>query len=423
MSSQPYPEKFVRIAPQTSFRYLHGADKTGVREMAESHFFTLQELQLVSDMALDRARWKAESVVDAWREIAIASNKALAKKQMLSMLRDQHANLKENVRSYDNFAPEDKPKTLKPVLQTEVRPNLGLGRCPVASEKTRCCNLLTLDAVQKCGFDCSYCSIQSFYHGNKVTFDENFAEKLAKLKLDPEQTYHIGTGQSSDSLMWGNHQGVLDALAEFARKNPNVILELKTKSKNISWLLENDYPKNIICTWSLNPQTVIDYEEHLTASLEQRITSAEKIAAKGRLVGFHFHPIMMYQGWEQAYSAICTDIVKRLSPEQVALVSMGTLTFTKSVMKTIRQRPFASKILQMPMEEIAGKYSYPLPQKLDMFRTVYQGLADWNESVFFYLCMEAQSLWNPVFGYEFATNIALENAMKSAYFEKIKALG
>ncbi len=390
--------------------------------MAERHFFTLQELQLVSDMALDRARWKAESVVEAWGGMNTGSNRVRAKKEMISMLKKQHEKLREGIRSYENFALTDKPKTIKPVLQTEVRRELGLGRCPVASEKTRCCNLLTLDAVQKCGFDCSYCSIQSFYHGNKVTFDENFAEKLAKLELDPSQTYHIGTGQSSDSLMWGNHQGVLEALSEFAQKNPNVILELKTKSKNISWLLENDYPKNIICTWSLNPQTVIDFEEHLTASLEQRIHSAEKIAAKGRLIGFHFHPIMMYEGWQKAYSEICADIVSRFSADQVALVSMGTLTFTKSVMKTIRQRPFASKILQMPMEEIAGKFSYPLPDKLDMFGTVYQALGEWNQKVFFYLCMEAQSLWEPVFGYEFETNIDLENAMKTAYFEKIHSL-
>jgi len=376
----------------------------------------------MSDMALDRARWKESSIVQAWQLIASASAVMPAKKRMLLQLREQHEQLRAGARSYDQFDLSDKPKTIKPVLHTRVSSKLGLGRCPVASEKTRCCNLLTLDAVEKCGFDCSYCSIQSFYHGNKVTFDENFAEKLAQLELDPEKTYHIGTGQSSDSLMWGNHQGVLDALAEFARKNPNVILELKTKSRNINWLLENDYPENMICTWSLNPQTVIDFEEHLTASLEQRIASAEKIAAKGRLVGFHFHPIMMYDQWKTDYSSICKDITARFHPNQVALVSMGTLTFTKSVMKTIRQRPFASKILQMPMEEIAGKYSYPLEHKLDMFKTVYDALGVWNADVFFYLCMEAQSLWQPVFGYEFDSNIALESAMKTAYFEKIAGL-
>ena len=129
---------------------------------------------------------------------------------------------------------------------------MALGKCPVASAKTRCCNLLTLDAVESCGFDCSYCSIQSFYNENKIGFDKGFANKLKNLKLNPNKYYHIGTGQSSDSLMWGNRHGILDALFEFARENPNVLLEFKTKSDNISYLIENEVPRNILCTWSFS---------------------------------------------------------------------------------------------------------------------------------------------------------------------------
>lgn len=116
------------------------------------------------------------------------------------------------------------------------------------------------------------------------------------------------------------------------------------------------------------------------------------------------------------------EITELFDASQVALISMGTLTFTKSVMKTIRNRPFSSKILQMPMEQIAGKYSYPPEMKIEMFSSVYQALAPWHHNVFFYLCMEARELWQPVFGYQFTTNLKLESAMKSAYFDKIGKL-
>ena len=122
-----------------------------------------------------------------------------AKKVILNKVRASQAGLRSQVKSYKGFSEKDKPKTLKPVLKSSDKPTLGLGMCPVASPKTRCCNLMTLDAVEKCGFDCSYCSIQSFYHGNEVVFDGGFADKLARLELDPQKTYHIGTGQSSDS--------------------------------------------------------------------------------------------------------------------------------------------------------------------------------------------------------------------------------
>ena len=327
--------------------------------------------------------------------------------------------LKEQNNSYTNLSKFDKPKTIKPVLRTENKPSLGLGRCPVASPRTRCCNLMTLDAVEKCGFDCSYCSIQSFYHGNEVVFDSGFVDKLARLELDPGEIYHIGTGQSSDSLMWGNHQGVLEALCEFAESNPNVILELKTKSRNISWLLENPVPKNVICTWSLNPQTIIDHEEHLSASLEQRIGSARAVADKGIVVGFHFHPIIHYQGWRPEYAEICESIVNQFDADEVALVSMGTLTFTKSVMKTIRNRDLTSKILQLPLEPSAGKLSYPPEIKKQLFTHVYGQLQEWHKNVFFYLCMEPPEFWPEVFGYDYRSNEEFELAMKTAYFEKI----
>ncbi|MDE0096510.1 MAG: DNA photolyase [Gammaproteobacteria bacterium] len=410
-----YPAKFARIAEKTSFRLLDADARAFVGDMANRYRFTLQELQLVSDMALDRSRWKEQPLGEDWPDEG-------DKSALIRALVRSHGQVRDREKSYAAFSSADKPKAVKPEIRVASKPNLGLGRCPVASERTRCCNLMTLDAVERCGFDCSYCSIQSFYHGNAVTFDGTFPEKLAALVLDPDRTYHIGTGQSSDSLMWGNHNRVLEALARFARDNPNVLLELKTKSRNIGWLLENDYPPNILTTWSLNPQTIIDHEEHLTASLAQRLDAAGKIAAKGRLVGFHFHPIVHYDRWREDYGAICRELVSRFTPGQVTTVSLGTLTFTRSVMKTIRRRPLASKILQMPMEEIAGKYSYPLAVKTELFRHVYGVLSPWHGRVFFYLCMEAEELWNPVFGHAYASNGAFEEAMKAAYFAKVGAL-
>ncbi len=221
--------------------------------------------------------------------------------------------------------------------------------------------------------------------------------------------------------MWGNHQGVLEALCTFAEQNPNVLLELKTKSRNIGWLLDNPVPKNVICTWSLNAQVIIDHEEHLTASLRQRLDAAHAMARKGVLVGFHFHPIVHYSGWEPDYTDLAHTLVQTFDPDQVAMVSLGTLTYTRAVMKTIRKRNLKSKILQMPLEECAGKLSYPEHVKIDMFSAVYDAFEHWHERVFFYLCMEPHDLWKPVFGYQYDNNRDFENAMKNAYFDKVQS--
>ncbi len=413
---QHYSDKFATIVPQTLFSNLPNSTQDFVNTQAETLRFTQQELREVCLIANDLIMWKVPELEMIWPS-------ERDKKALFARLRASYQTVQTEPKTYVEFSVQDKPKTQKPNLVSKPKADLGLGACPVASEKTRCCNLLTLDAVERCGFDCSYCSIQSFYHENEVRFDADFADKLKRLSLDPDKTYHIGTGQSSDSLMWGNHNGNLQALCDFAADNPNVILEFKTKSKNIGWLLENDFPPNIVCTWSLNPQVIIDHEEHKTASLADRIASARKIADKGRLIGFHFHPMISHEGFEGNYGDIAKTITQTFTPDEVAMISMGSLTYTKDVMKTIRARNFKSKILQMPLEQVAGKYAYPEETKIEMFRYMYTALSDWHDQVFYYLCMEPAHLWAPVFGQTaYDSNLALESAMKASYLAKIRAL-
>jgi spore photoproduct lyase len=199
------------------------------------------------------------------------------------------------------------------------------------------------------------------------------------------------------------------------------MLELKTKSDNISYFLEKeDLPKNLLFTWSLNPQIVIDHEEHLTASLDERLKAAKKLHDMGHLVGFHFHPIIYIENFEKEYGAMFEKLLSMFDAKKVALVSFGTLTFIKPVIKQIRQRDFKTKILQIPMVGASGKFSYPMEIKREMFRFAYDALTPWHNEVYFYMCMEDHSLWKDVFGYEYPTNESFEMDMKLSYLRKIR---
>jgi spore photoproduct lyase len=382
--------------------------------------FTVAQKNILQNIAKDFSMWNETSFEDQFPNELLEKydNKQLTKK-IFEFYVKEHQNLQEKPNNYKDF--EKVPYEVRKYSFEKIeKKGFGLGSCPVASEGTRCCNLLTLDAVESCGFDCSYCSIQSFYNQNKVGFDKDFAQKLENLELDHNEIYHIGTGQSSDSLMWGNREGVLDALFKFAFKYPNVILEFKTKSNNISYFLKHEVPKNIIVTWSLNPQVIVDNEEHLTASLDERIEAAKKLRDIGVLVGFHFHPIVVYENYLEDYTNIAKRLIDEFTTDEVVLVSMGTLTFIKPVIKKLRERELKSKILQMPFENINGKQSYPIETKKEMFKTLYDAFKPWQKDVYFYLCMEAHSLWKDVFGYEYASNYQMEDMMKLSYLDKIK---
>lgn len=411
-----YKEKFEEHIGNCNFQRLETTTQEFLEQKAHMYQLSFQHVKQLVDISIDLNMWGEEPLHVVWSD---EDNK----KKTLSHVMKHYEGLREKPKSYEGFKESGSYKNLHKFKFVEVeKETLGLGSCPVASPKTRCCNLMTLDAVESCGFDCSYCSIQSFYNENKIGFDKDFANKLKNLELDPNKTYHIGTGQSSDSLMWGNKGGVLDALCDFARANPNVILELKSKSDNISYLLENDIPQNILCTWSINTTTIIENEEHLSASLEKRISSARALADKGLLVGFHFHPIVMYENYIEEYREVVKMLTARFNPEEVATVSMGTLTFIKPVIKKLRNRNFKSKILQMPLTNASGKFSYPLEDKLEMFSEVYKAFEPWHNKVYFYMCMEDESLWKKVFGYEYSHNDEMEMDMVSSYKKKVEAL-
>lgn len=410
-----YEEKFNNSIKNTLFSKLPQNEQDFIKQKSYELKFSFSEIKQIIDIAIDLNTWNEKNIINIFPE----HNQ---KKVVFTRLNKLYESIRCKPNSYKNFELNNIPKEQKFNFKTEAKDGLGLGLCPVASEKTRCCNLLTLDAIESCGFDCSYCSIQSFYNQNTITFDSDFANKLKNLNLDKNKTYHIGTGQASDSLMFGNREGVLDSLFKFAKENPNVILEFKTKSDNIKYLLENEVPKNILCTWSLNTPTIIKNEEHLSASLEKRLNAARKVANNGVKIGFHFHPIVEYENYLSEYEEVYKTLIHMFKPPEVALISFGTLTFIKPVIKQLRSREFRSKITQMPFINASGKSSYPEKTKIEMFKHAYNSFKPWHSkenSVFFYLCMEEHQMWIKTFGFQYSTNNDFEREMLSSYCKKI----
>ncbi|MCB9058386.1 MAG: hypothetical protein H6627_07455 [Calditrichae bacterium] len=417
---QNYSSKLTKFIPQTFFELLPEPEKKFIRDFAGQGQLTFQEFRQITEIARDMQMWGEESL-SSWMPdlIKTALNRA-TKKEILQKVIQHHRDLQKAAKVYNGSELERPKKREKGRIALEQGDKNIFGMCPVASEKTVCCNLKTIDAVENCVFGCSYCTIQTFYH-DKTVFDENLAAKLEKIALDPDRQYHIGTGQSSDSLVWGNKNGNLDALCTFARKNPNVLLEFKTKSDNIKYFLENDIPANIVCSWSLNPQVIIDNEEHFTASLEERLQAARAVADKGVKVSFHFHPIVWFDKWQEEYSRIVYRLLNMFIPSEILFISFGSVTFIKPVLKKIRKQGFPTRITQMEMvTDPHGKMTYPDEIKIKKFSTMYETFKSWHGKVFFYLCMEKADIWEKSLGFVYPDNDTFEKDFLKNSMAKIK---
>lgn len=398
-------QKIARMEGGTLLSRLEPAQQTFVRQLAARYRLTFQELRRLAEAARDLEMWREDPIVDWWQgaEDRVLVGGRERKKAILRLLDEHLRDLAAAAKAYPDEGFAEPPRRNVRMVEKETSKEV-FGLCAAYSERTVCCGLHTIDAVRGCPFGCSYCTIQTFY-GETAELESDLIGKLAELELDPQRSYHIGTGQSSDSLVWGNRGGLLDALLDFARRNPNVLLELKTKSDNVRDLCSRRLPENIVCSWSLNTETVIENEEHGTATLERRLRAARVVADLGRRVAFHFHPMVFYRDWRRDYGGVAERLLTGFEPQEVGFVSMGSVTFIRPVVQEIRRRGGESKILQMELTpDPHGKLTYPDEVKLDLFGHLYACLRPWHEEVFFYLCMETDEIWRRVFGRSYATN-------------------
>ena len=105
-------------------------------------------------------------------------------------------------------------------------------------------------------------------------------------------------------------------------------------------------------------------------------------------------------------------------PSQVAMISMGTLTFIKPAINKLRSTGLKSKVLQIPMEDAVGKSSYTKEVKKEIFSNVYDEFSSWHKDLFFYLCMEESSIWEMVFGDYYKIILILKQLFLKAYPQK-----
>jgi len=413
--------RFDSFQKYSLYQSLDSESRNEIKDIGIEYKLTFQELKQLTDMAVDFQMWEEPGIGIQWSQYSRSLNQSnkMFNKTVLKSIKNNWQSLKENETKYEMKSKRNYRSDVRKLKEINGD-NEVFGMCPVASEKTVCCNLRTIDVAQGCGLGCSYCSIQTFYENGSIAVEKNLNDKLAAIELDPNKNYHIGSGQSSDSLALGNKNGILDAQLEFASNNTNIILEFKTKSKNINHFLNVKMPKNIFVSWSLNPQLFIDNEEARTASLIQRLESARRLSDKGILVGFHFHPLVHYEGWEKDYKKLINNLMDMFSPNEIALISFGTLTFIKPAIKSLRQVGTKSKILQIPFAEAAGKMSYPMETKKKIFSKVWDSFTPWHDKVFFYFCMEDKELWNHVFGKCYESNDDFETDLFDSVKRKLE---
>jgi spore photoproduct lyase len=275
-------------------------------------------------------------------------------------------------------------------------------QCPGAGAEI-CCNYYVINFALNCHMECTYCILQSFLNNPALTVYTNVSdmarEVQEKVLAAPGSFFRIGTGETSDSLALDGLTHHSLRIVPLFRSLPNAVLELKTKTDQIANLEGLDHGGHTVVSWSLNPEKVIRFEELKTASLEERLRAACQCRNWGYRVGFHFDPLIHYDGWEEDYRAVVRRIFQFIDPEGICWISLGCLRFTHDLKDIVRQRFPHSRV---PYGEFVpgnhNKLRYFRPIRDEMYAKMREWIAAEAPRVFVYMCMENRAAWQRNYG-------------------------
>lgn len=291
--------------------------------------------------------------------------------------------------------------------------------CP-GTREYNCCGLKILNIGQGCPIDCRYCALQVYFNNPVMEVYVNLDDMLRELssfltREAPEKFFRFCTGEFTDSLALEPLTGYVGPLADEFSGRSNATLEFKTKSDYVEPFLELKNPRNIIVSFSMNAFSFSKTEEIRAASLQRRINAASRVASQGFKVGFHFDPIVPFEGWEHGYGETVDAIFSAVSPDSIIWISLGVLRFVPKLKDVITARFGPLRYFFDSFSPgLDGKFRLSPQRRIAIYRSLARRIRSHGPNTLIYLCMESQGIWRDSLGLEIRNNQQLEELLDGA---------
>ena len=142
-------------------------------------------------------------------------------------------------------------------------------------------------------------------------------------------------------------------------------------------------------SWSVNAAPITNDAEHFTPGLTARLQAACEVVRAGYRLGFHFDPVVIYEGYQQDYARTVEEMADTLPHDKIAWISVGTLRFSRELKKQIETRFPHNTILDGEfLLDFDGKMRYSDAQRLEAYRFLVPLLRKTFPRAVVYLCME-----------------------------------
>lgn len=204
-----------------------------------------------------------------------------------------------------------------------------------------------------CVFDCDYCYLKWAFKNEDLLVFVNYDDiktkvlendKYSKSKI--KDRYY--SSDYSDNLAIDNLSNFSLEFIPFFDTLKNSMLEIRTKSVNISNLLKLKASKNVEICFSLNPSELISKYENKTSSLEMRIKAINTLIDAWWQVGIRFLPLLEVDNYKEIYKSFLEDLISKIDFDKIYSVFIGWLLYTKSDYKKIlNKKPYLDLLYKL----------------------------------------------------------------------------
>jgi spore photoproduct lyase len=215
-----------------------------------------------------------------------------------------------------------------------------------------------------------------FPSANVVLFvnSDDFINSALRELSSPTPAY-LCISYDTDLLALEELFGYCSIWIEFARANPHVTLEIRTKSAHTKLLREITPPPNVILAWTLSPERVITNYEHKTPSLAARLKAIKTAQQHGWRVRVCYDPVLKIADWQDAYAELIKNTMDQLSPEAIHDFSIGVFRIPSGYLRAMQDNNPSSKLVHYPYTVKDSSASYAPQEHQEIVTFISQQLA------------------------------------------------
>lgn len=229
--------------------------------------------------------------------------------------------------------------------------------------------------MMNCLYDCDYCILQGMYQSGNVVFFVNSDEYLAEAAgLGDGIPKHLSISYDTDLLAFEGIYPITRKWIETMVNYPEVMMEIRTKSANYRILDDLDVRENVIFSWTLSPDCIVEKYEHHTVSLAKRLQSAKAAQDKGWKVRICIDPVVDLPEYEKVYAEFLEEVFSILEPTKINDVALGVFRLSSNHLKNIRRKGVMSDILYFPYAVDEGVATYEPERKNALLTFMFEAL-------------------------------------------------